>query len=67
MNKEMERELQSIREAISRLADYTRNVSFWVDDDADLIEDIRLTVVALHYLTETLQAKVALETFAYKP
>ena len=59
MDKEMERELQSMGEAISRLADCTRNVSFWVDD-ADLIGYGRLAVVALRCLAETVQSKVAL-------
>ena len=59
MDERLERELQSIEELISSLADHTRNLSSWVDDDADLIEDMRQNVVALHYLTETLKAKVA--------
>ena len=66
MNKEMESELQSMREAISRLADCTRNVSFLVDN-ADLTGYISLAVVALRCATETLQSKLALETFADRP
>ena len=66
MDKEMERELQSMREAVSRLADCMRNVSFWVDDDADLVGYVTLAVVALRCAMETLQSKLALETFADK-
>ena len=66
MDAKVERELQSIEQAISSLVSYTENLSLWVDDDADVIESMRQYVMALHYLTETLKTKVALETFADK-
>ena len=66
MEEKVERELQSIERAILSMADHSRNLSLWVDDDAGLIEEIEQIVVALHYLTETLKAKLTLEAFAAK-
>ena len=66
MDCDVERELQSIKQAISSLASHIKNLSLCVDDDADVIEGMRQAVVALHYLTETLKTKGALKTFAEK-
>ena len=66
MDGKVEGELQSIEQAISSLVSHTENLSLWVDDDADVIESMRQYVVALHYLTETLKIKVALEKFVDK-
>lgn len=66
MDGKVERELQSIELAISSLAYHTKNLSLWVDDGTDVIESMRQYIVALHYMTETLKTKVALETFVNK-
>ena len=62
MDGKVERELQSIEQAISSLASHTENLSLWVNDDTDVIESMKQYVMALHYLTETLKTKITLET-----
>ena len=67
MDEKVEMELQSIEEAISMVVDHSRNLSSWVDDSSDLIEELQQIAMALHYVMETLKVKLALETFAGKP
>ena len=67
MNEKVERELQSIEEAISRLADHTRNLSSWADVSDELIEEMEQMVVALDHLRETFEAELPPETLADKP
>ena len=67
MDESVERELQSIEEAISKVVDHSRTLSSWVDDGDGLIEELQQIGVALHYLMETLKVKLTVETFADKP